>query len=80
MEILTIKAIDFTEYSHTYYVEIKKEDGKIETYEKISGEKPIEIAKLFKPDAKPCKKEDSSIYIVSNGWRFGEKVKHNYYK
>lgn len=73
------KAINFTEYSHTYYVEIKTENNGIKVYEKISGENPIEIARLFKPDAKRCKKEDATIYVVSNGWRFNEKVKNNYY-
>ena len=75
-----IKPIEFTEYSGTYYVEVKTENGKFETHEKISGESPIEIARLFKPDAKPCKKEDATIYVVSNGWRFGDKVRNNYYK
>ena len=75
-----IKPIEFTEYSGTYYVEVKIENGNFETYEKISGESPIEIARLFKPDAKPCKKEDATIYVVSNGWRFGDKVRNNYYK
>ena len=75
-----IKPIDFTEYSGTYYVQIKDENENIQTHEKISGETPIQIAKLFKPDAIPCKKEEATIYVVSNNWRFGEKVRNNYYK
>ena len=75
-----IKPIDFTEYSFTYYAEVKQSDGSFKTYEKISANRPIEAARLFKADAKPCKKEESTIYVVSNGWRFGEKVRNNYYK
>lgn len=75
-----IKAIEFTEYSNTYYAEIKQEDGSVKTYEKISANAPIDVARLLKADAKPCKKEEAVIYVVSNGWRFGDKVRNNYYK
>ena len=71
-----INARDFTEYSDTYYVEIR--NG--ETYDKVSANSPIEAARKFKPDAVKCKKNEALIYVVSNGYRFDEKVKNNYYK
>ena len=70
---------EWTKYANTYYVEVKEEDGSITTHEKISANSPMEVARLFKKDAKRCKKKDSIIYVISNGWRFGEKAKNCYY-
>lgn len=72
-----INTVDWTEYAGTYYVETV--DGKV--YDKISGNRPIEAAKVIKKDAVRCKKEESTIAVISNAWRFEDtNPRWNYYK
>lgn len=68
------------QYDNTYYVEIKGINGLIETYEKVSGDNPIQVARHFKSDAVKCDKKDATIMVISNARLFGKKVRNNYYK
>ena len=61
-----------------YYVEIKEENGEISYYEKVIGTTPLDVARLFKTNARMCGKKESTILVVPNCWKDLEET-HNYY-
>ena len=76
---MSIKPIEMSEYFGTYYVQVKQGENCI-TYEKISGESPMKVAKKFLNNPIKCKKSEGIVFVTSNSWRFGKNPPKNYYK
>ena len=76
---MSIKPIETSEYFGTYYVEVKSSDG-VKTFGKITANSPVEVAKKFLENPIKCKKSESTVFVISNSWRFGKNPPKNYYK
>lgn len=76
---MSIKPIETSEYFGTYYVEERTEKG-VTTHERIYGTSPLAVAKKFLDNPIKCKKSESTLFIISNSWRFGKNPPKNYYK
>jgi hypothetical protein len=76
---MSIKPIETSEYFGTYYVEEKTPNGVV-THERVYGTGPLPVAKKFLSNPIKCKKDESTLFVISNSWRFGKNPPKNYYK
>jgi len=76
---MSIKPIEASDYFGTYYAEVKTSEG-VKTFDKITANSPMEVAKKFLENPIKCKKSESTVFVISNSWRFDKNPMKNYYK
>ncbi len=76
---MSIKPIEASDYFGTYYAEVRTSEG-VKTFDRISANSPMEVAKKFLENPTKCKKSESTVFVISNSWRFDKNPMKNYYK